>query len=411
MEHMNLARKYRPQKFDDYVGQELAVRAVRNSLKNQTLHSSLLFTGTRGVGKTTMARLIAKCLNCEKGVSDTPCNTCSSCRAITEGRHVDVHEVDAASRTKVEETKDLLSQAQYAPNGGRYRIFIIDEVHMLSQSSFNALLKTLEEPPSHVKFLLATTDPQKIPVTVISRCIQLPLSAMSMSIIQDRMSYILTQERVSFDKEALEPIAQAANGSMRDALTMLDHAVALGDGNVSMSVVSAMLGLDKEDMIMRWVDTIHTSDTALQQLDSMRMRAWDNEYTAQLILRRAQHNLLQSVGNQHDFELWDKAVQNAVWMIEHWNAFPAGYVALQYWAAHCIDHKQMHSDLEVEKDVAMVEFQAVAEEQVNVAASEQSHSHGVDDQEVLAQDEASETEDAHDVESPKSTSEVQTSLF
>ncbi|MDN3649796.1 DNA polymerase III subunit gamma/tau [Reinekea marina] len=242
MSYQVLARKWRPSTFKEMVGQVHVLRALMNALDQQRLHHAYLFTGTRGVGKTTIARLVAKSLNCEVGVSSTPCGTCSACTEIAEGRFVDLIEVDAASRTKVEDTRELLENVQYAPTRGRYKVYLIDEVHMLSTSSFNALLKTLEEPPEHVKFLLATTDPQKLPVTVLSRCLQFNLKNMSREHIVQHLSHILSEEKVGFDDASLWAIAESAQGSMRDALSLTDQAIAFGEGQLRENEVASMLG-------------------------------------------------------------------------------------------------------------------------------------------------------------------------
>lgn len=241
-QHQVLARKYRPHQFADVVGQTHVVRALSNALAQQYLHHAYLFTGTRGVGKTTIARIFAKCLNCESGVKAQACGECQACREIDGGRFVDLLEVDAASRTKVEDTRDLLDNVQYAPAKGRYKVYLIDEVHMLSGHSFNALLKTLEEPPAHVKFLLATTDPQRLPATVLSRCLQFHLLAMPPEHISAHCQYILTQENLEYESMALSLLAAAANGSMRDALSLLDQSIAFGNGKVLTEDVKNMLG-------------------------------------------------------------------------------------------------------------------------------------------------------------------------
>src|SRR5450759_5152455 len=222
MSYVVLARKWRPKRFAEMVGQEHVLRALGNALDSGRVHHAFLFTGTRGVGKTTVARILAKSLNCEKGVSSNPCGVCSACREIDEGRFVDLLEVDAASRTKVEDTRELLENVQYAPTRGRYKVYLIDEVHMLSGHSFNALLKTLEEPPPHVKFLLATTDPHKIPVTVLSRCLQFNLKRLLPAQILFQMEFILQQENIKFETAALKLLSRAADGSMRDGLSLLD---------------------------------------------------------------------------------------------------------------------------------------------------------------------------------------------
>jgi DNA polymerase-3 subunit gamma/tau len=242
MTYQVLARKWRPRNFAEMVGQEHVLRALINALDNDRLHHAFLFTGTRGVGKTTIARILAKSLNCEQGVSSTPCGECAACREIDEGRFVDLIEVDAASRTKVEDTRDLLENVQYSPTRGRYKVYLIDEVHMLSDHSFNALLKTLEEPPPHVKFLLATTDPQKLPVTILSRCLQFNLKRLPVKLIADHLAEVMRREQIDADVVALQAIARAADGSMRDALSLLDQAIAHGAGRISASEVQAMLG-------------------------------------------------------------------------------------------------------------------------------------------------------------------------
>ena len=242
MSYQVLARKWRPRSFGEMVGQTHVLKALVNALDSQRLHHAYLFTGTRGVGKTTIARIIAKCLNCETGVSSTPCGECSVCREIDEGRFVDLIEVDAASRTKVEDTRELLDNVQYAPSRGRFKVYLIDEVHMLSSHSFNALLKTLEEPPPHVKFLLATTDPQKLPVTILSRCLQFSLKNMPPERVVEHLTHVLGVENVPFEEDALWLLGRAADGSMRDAMSLTDQAIAFGEGKVLAEDVRSMLG-------------------------------------------------------------------------------------------------------------------------------------------------------------------------
>lgn len=242
MSYQVLARKWRPRIFREMVGQEHVLQALINALDHNRLHHAYLFTGTRGVGKTTIARILAKCLNCETGVSSEPCGSCSACREIAEGRFVDLIEVDAASRTKVEDTRELLENVQYAPSRGRYKVYLIDEVHMLSNSSFNALLKTLEEPPPHVKFLLATTDPQKLPMTILSRCLQFNLKNMTPERIVNHLKYVLEQEVIPFEESALWLLGRAADGSMRDALSLTDQSISYGSGKITQAEVAAMLG-------------------------------------------------------------------------------------------------------------------------------------------------------------------------
>ncbi|MEH6617312.1 MAG: DNA polymerase III subunit gamma/tau [Porticoccus sp.] len=242
MSYQVLARKWRPRNFNEMVGQEHVLRALVNALDHDRLHHAYLFTGTRGVGKTTIARILAKCLNCEQGVSSVPCGECSACVSIAEGRFVDLIEVDAASRTKVEDTRELMDNVQYAPAAGRYKVYLIDEVHMLSTHSFNALLKTLEEPPPHVKFLLATTDPQKLPVTILSRCLQFNLKNLSPERIVEHLQFVMGEEKVPAEEAGLWALARAADGSMRDALSLTDQAIAHGGGTLTEVEVGAMLG-------------------------------------------------------------------------------------------------------------------------------------------------------------------------
>ena len=251
MSYLVLARKWRPKNFSDTVGQEHVLQALMNALESGRLHHAYLFTGTRGVGKTTIARILAKALNCEQGVSANPCGECSACREIDEGRFVDLIEVDAASKTKVDDTRDLLDNVQYAAARGRYKVYLIDEVHMLSKSSFNALLKTLEEPPEHVKFLLATTDPQKLPATVLSRCLQFNLKRMTPRLICDRLTHICGEEEIEFEAGALQMLAQAADGSMRDALSLLDQAIAYCGGKIEEAQTATMLGTIDRDHVVR----------------------------------------------------------------------------------------------------------------------------------------------------------------
>ncbi|MFH4671364.1 DNA polymerase III subunit gamma/tau [Vibrio alginolyticus] len=279
MSYLALARKWRPNQFDQVVGQKHVLTALENALAQNRLHHAYLFSGTRGVGKTSIGRLFAKGLNCETGITATPCGKCDTCREIDEGRFVDLLEIDAASRTKVEDTRELLDNVQYKPARGRFKVYLIDEVHMLSRHSFNALLKTLEEPPEYVKFLLATTDPQKLPVTILSRCLQFHLKPISVDDIRQQLDYILGQEQVSAEPKALGMISHAADGSMRDALSLTDQAIALGNGAVQADIVSHMLGTIDTDQAIHLLESI-SSKKPQQAMDKIQQLAangveWD----------------------------------------------------------------------------------------------------------------------------------------
>jgi len=271
MSYQVLARKWRPARFQEMVGQEHVLKALVNALDDDRLHHAYLFTGTRGVGKTSIARLFAKSLNCETGVSSSPCGECSACREISEGRFVDLIEVDAASRTKVEDTRELLENVQYAPTHGRFKVYLIDEVHMLSTHSFNALLKTLEEPPPHVKFLLATTDPQKLPVTILSRCLQFNLKNMIPERIVDHLSHVLKAEQISYEEPALWLLARSADGSMRDAMSLTDQAIAFGAGEIKETDVRSMLGTIDQRLVYRLVECLvaHNPRSLLEAVDEL----------------------------------------------------------------------------------------------------------------------------------------------
>jgi DNA polymerase-3 subunit gamma/tau len=268
MSYQVLARKWRPRTFKEMVGQEHVVQALSNALDNDRLHHAYLFTGTRGVGKTTLARILAKSLNCEKGISSTPCGECSICVEVDEGRFADLLEVDAASRTKVDQTLELLENVPFAPIRGRYKVYLIDEVHMFSNSSFNALLKTLEEPPPHVKFLLATTDPQKVPVTVLSRCLQMNLKRLPVEQIRGQFEHVLKAEAVEADPAALDILARVADGSMRDGLSILDQAIAFGAGQVREAEVKTMLGVVAQDQLPQLLKAVieNDADAVLEQI-------------------------------------------------------------------------------------------------------------------------------------------------
>ena len=275
MSYQVLARKWRPRDFASLVGQEHVVRALRHALEEQRLHHAYLFTGTRGVGKTTLARILAKCLNCERGVTPEPCGECSACMEIDAGRFVDLLEVDAATNTRVDEMRQLLDTAQYAPTRARYKVYVIDEVHMLSTSAFNAMLKTLEEPPDHLKFILATTDPQKIPVTVLSRCLQFNLKQMPPAAIAAHLAKLLDAEGIVFEPEALAPIGRAAAGSMRDALSLLDQAIAHGAGQVSLASVQDMLGAIDRGVLLALLEAVADENGAevMRIADEMQSRS------------------------------------------------------------------------------------------------------------------------------------------
>ena len=310
MSYQVLARKWRPRTFDEMVGQEHVLKALINGLDNGRLHHAYLFTGTRGVGKTTLARIIAKCLNCERGVSSTPCGECGACKAIAEGRFVDLLEVDAASRTKVEDTREMLDNVQYLPTSGRYKVYLIDEVHMLSTHSFNALLKTLEEPPPHVKFLLATTDPHKLPVTILSRCLQFNLKNLGPERIVGHLKQVLGEEQVPFEEEALWALGRAADGSMRDALSLTDQAIAHGGGQVTQAEVAAMLGTIDRGAVVEICEAVARGDavTALALVQRLADHTPDyNEALAEMlsfwhrlaIAQTAPDALDQSHGDHH----------------------------------------------------------------------------------------------------------------
>jgi len=272
-----LARKYRPRNFNELVGQNHVSRALTSALERGRLHHAYLFTGTRGVGKTTIARILAKCLNCETGVTSTPCEVCATCKAVNEGRFIDLIEIDAASRTKVEDTRELLDNVPYAPTQGRFKVYLIDEVHMLSTHSFNALLKTLEEPPEHVKFLFATTDPQKLPITVISRCLQFTLRPLAVDEITEHLGNILKQEQIQAEQDAIWQIAESAQGSLRDALSLTDQAIAYGQGAIQHQDVKDMLGLIDRTIIYDLIMAIHQNQQARvsQLLMQFRQQALD----------------------------------------------------------------------------------------------------------------------------------------
>ena len=280
MSYQVLARKWRPKSFSEVVGQEHVLKILSNALSLGRVHHAYLFSGTRGVGKTSIARLLAKGLNCEAGITASPCGVCDNCRDIEQGRFVDLLEIDAASRTKVEDTRDILDNIQYLPTKGRFKVYLIDEVHMLSRSSFNALLKTLEEPPEHVKFLLATTDPQKLPITILSRCLHLHLNVLDTSLISHQLNHILQLEQIESEPKAIQLLAKAANGSMRDALSLTDQAIALGNGQVDAASVTVMLGTLDSAIAFSLIEALHQGDgnALMQQIEMAAVQGadWDN---------------------------------------------------------------------------------------------------------------------------------------
>ena len=331
MSYLVLARKWRPKSFDTLVGQEHVVRALTHALEQQRLHHAYLFTGTRGVGKTTIARILAKALNCEKGITPAPCGECTPCREIDAGRFIDYVEMDAASNRGVEDMAALLEKAAYAPNSGRYKVYMIDEVHQLSGHAFNAMLKTLEEPPEHVKFILATTDPQKIPVTVLSRCLQFNLKQMPPGHIVEHLSRVLEAEGVAFEPAALRHLAKAAAGSMRDALSLLDQAIAHGAGRIEEEGVRAMLGTVGDDHLFELLDglaagDIHAMlasaatmearslsfDSALQELATLFHRIALAQFAPNAILDEAERTRLLSYAERFDAEFLQLCYQIAI---------------------------------------------------------------------------------------------------
>ncbi len=308
MSYLVLARKWRPKNFAETVGQEHVLKALSNALESERLHHAYLFAGTRGVGKTTIARILAKALNCETGITAEPCGKCSACREIDEGRFVDLIEVDAASRTKVDDTRDLLDNVQYAPARGRFKVYLIDEVHMLSKSSFNALLKTLEEPPPHVKFLLATTDPQKLPVTVLSRCLQFNLKRLTPALIRERLELICNEELVDAELPALTMIARAADGSLRDALSLLDQAIAFCGGDVREAPVSEMLGTIDRQHVNKLIELLADGDAAGLMSTIAEVDEHFPDYArllddlARLLQRIAVHQVVGAVDNDDEYD-------------------------------------------------------------------------------------------------------------
>ncbi len=332
MSYQVLARKWRPRNFSTLIGQEHVVRALTHALTEQRLHHAYLFTGTRGVGKTTIARILAKSLNCESGITSTPCGICSACQEIDSGRFVDLLEVDAATNTKVDEMRQLLENAVYAPTRGRFKVYVIDEVHMLSNSAFNAMLKTLEEPPDHVKFILATTDPQKIPVTVLSRCLQFNLKQMPAETISGHLAHILQAEGIPFDTPALGLISHSASGSVRDALSLLDQAIAHGAGKVEVSQVRSMLGSVDRDYLFAILEALKEGDasTLLQVAADIGMRSLSFSAALQdlsALLTRVQIAQIAPAAIDEDEPERDRLLVIAA-------AFTPGFVQLAYQIAN-----------------------------------------------------------------------------
>lgn len=300
MSYIALARKWRPRTFAELIGQEHVTQALVNSLTRNRLHHAYLFNGTRGVGKTSIARLFAKAINCEQGSSSEPCLTCETCFAIEQGRYIDLIEIDAASKTRVEDTRELLDNVSYAPTQGRFKVYLIDEVHMLSTHSFNALLKTLEEPPAHVKFLLATTEPQKLPMTVLSRCLQFHLKPLTPQRLQQHLEHILTQEKITFDSEALQLIAQSAQGSVRDALSLLDQMIALSDGSIHAATVKNILGYTHTDYSLKLLEALSSNDAASLLDLSKRINEEGGQYQYvldELLSQLHQISVIQALSN------------------------------------------------------------------------------------------------------------------
>ena len=313
MSHTILARKWRPQSFETLVGQTLTVQALKQAISQQRLHHAYLFTGTRGVGKTTLARILAQCLNCDTGITPTPCGQCQQCTQIQQGRMIDFIEIDAASRTKVEDTRELLDNVQYPPSAARYKIYLIDEVHMLSGHSFNALLKTLEEPPEYVKFLLATTDPERLPATVLSRCLQCHLQPIAQTDIEAHLAHILNEEGIGYEENTLSPIAKAGNGSLRDSLSLLEQVIALCPTKISEEAVTQLLGLVPETLLNPLAQSIlaHETHAAHTQLTDLLSRGLSpHTLLTQLQTLWHQMTLAEALDNPPIFPLPEYWAQN-----------------------------------------------------------------------------------------------------
>lgn len=329
MTHNVLARQWRPQNFKEVIGQPTVVQTLVHALEKNRLHHAYLFTGTRGVGKTTIARILAKCLNCSQGVTPEPCGVCENCQAIQQGNCLDLLEVDGASRTKVEDTRALLDNIQYAPHTGKYKIYLIDEVHMLSNHSFNALLKTLEEPPQHVIFLLATTDPQKLPVTVLSRCLQFHLSHVSPNLIKDHLASILTKETIPFEITALESIAHAGKGSVRDSLSLLDQVIGYSNANITLAAVHTLLGTLPAEGWLPLLTAIanHDGVTLLKHIAQLAEQVSDFTAVLNDIIDFLHHLAIKKTINEYDPELSSPVKENLNQLI---NLFSAADIQLLY---------------------------------------------------------------------------------
>ena len=313
MENTVLATKWRPKLFSDLIGQDPVVTALVNSLDNKRLHHSYLFTGTRGVGKTTLARILSKCLNCEpNGIGSNPCGSCSSCESIDSGQFVDLYEVDAASRTKVEDTRELLENVQYMPTQGRYKIYLIDEVHMLSTHSFNALLKTLEEPPEHVKFILATTDPQKIPSTILSRCLHFSLNRISSEVIKNQLEKVLEKEKINFEESAIKNISKIADGSMRDALSITEQCISHGDNKITYDNICKILCLMPVENINKVIDYIvkEEADGLIEFIDKMYYQSVDFKYLLQEIISIFHQTAIFKVTKKSNDSMYESSIKN-----------------------------------------------------------------------------------------------------
>lgn len=397
MTYQVLATRWRPGKFDELVGQEHVLRALTNALDNDRVHHAFLFTGTRGVGKTTIARILAKSLNCEQGVSSKPCGECSACTAIEQGRFVDLIEVDAASRTKVEDTRELLDNVQYAPTQGRYKVYLIDEVHMLSTHSFNALLKTLEEPPPHVKFLLATTDPQKLPVTILSRCLQYNLKRLTMDQIQQQLVHILDQEQVKYAAGACSAIARAADGSMRDALSLLDQAIAYCDYDLRVKEVHEMLGSIEQNYLYKILVALSNQDASLimQLVTQIAERAPDfKQLLAELISLLHRVALVQQVPDALD-DWWEDREQ----LLELAKILKVEDVQLYYQIA-VTGRRDLSWVPDQKSGVEMLLLRMLAFRPVDAATSAQSSSSSISTQQVDTEKHVAVTSPAAKTKSP-----------